>query len=65
MTPVMAWYTIEEAARELKRSPKTVHNTIYRHELPRKLIRGPGRRYQRVAIISAATLQRLRELLWS
>jgi Helix-turn-helix domain len=61
----MSWYTIEEAARELKRATKTIHNTIYRHDLPRKLIRGRGRRYQRVTVISSATLERLRDLLWS
>lgn len=60
----MGWYTIKEAALELKRAPQTIHNRISRHHLPRRLIRGGGRRYQRVAVISAATLEKLRELMW-
>jgi len=55
------WYTLHEAAVLIHRSPRTIQNLIYRHALPRRLIR-QGRHPRRIIVISAATLARLRKI---
>jgi hypothetical protein len=64
VTAPARWYTLEEAAWELKRAPGSIRNALRRHDLPRRLIVGPGRHKRIVTAISDHTLERLRQLLW-
>jgi hypothetical protein len=57
------WTTFIETAALLRRSPKTIKNLVYKHELPRRIIKhgGAGRR---IALLSYRTRERLREICW-
>jgi hypothetical protein len=56
------WYTVLEAASEVKRSPKTVRNLVSVHQLPRRLVRRPGRGKRKMLLLSSSTVKQLREL---
>jgi len=57
------WTTFKETAEELRRSPKTIKNLVYKHELPRRIIKH-GRAGRRTALLSSRTRERLREICW-
>lgn len=57
------WLTVDETARLLRRQPKTIRNLVWKHELPRRIIR-VGRARRRVMVLSARTRERLRILCW-
>jgi hypothetical protein len=58
------WFSLEEAAADLRRAVKTVRNVLYRAELPRRRIRGPGRSPRIIVVISRQTLEELRRRMW-
>jgi hypothetical protein len=62
--PEERWTTIAETAVLLKRSPKTIRNLVFKHGLPRRLIR-QGRSPRRMMLLSETTRERLRRLCWS
>ena len=59
---VERWYTVREAAMLCHRAEGTIRNLLSLHELPRRLVRGPGRNPRRIALLSAATVRILQRL---
>ncbi len=56
------WYTVRETAILCHRAEGTIRNLLSRHELPRRLVRGPGRNPRRIALLSASTVRMLQRL---
>jgi len=59
---VERWYTVREAADLCHRAEGTIRNLLSKHELPRRLVRGPGRNPRRIALLSPTTVRALQRL---
>jgi len=59
---VERWYTVREAAMLRHRAEGTIRNLLSLHELPRRLVRGPGGNPRRIALLSASTVRILQRL---
>lgn len=63
MAPEEVWTTVEETARLLYRSPKTIRNLISEHGLRRRIIR-EGKTNRRIMLLSHRARAQLRKLCW-
>src|SRR5882724_1002897 len=59
---VERWYTVREAASLCHRAEGTIRNLLSKYELPRRLVRGPGRNPRRIALLSPSTIRTLQRL---